>query len=429
MRKKRRKDSSSRSSGEPVHHASSSSAEFYATRPSEKPLYDKNGVSNSNQVHRTSRHQASEGRRAEKMDTREKLALMTILKSIILIFLLGIAFFMLWKGINLYEESVRMDYARESELIPDEEKQEEEGVARVEGFDIQNQDARKNFSERVGSWREADRLVRSADALAQRNINDQAIEFCQNALRLDPTHMGALERLGKFHFEKKNYTEAVNAYVDLLSIDPSKSKVQKRLIQALDAFGDAEAVMYMAEWHLERNLYDAEVQLHLANARYAREEFAEAAEAYGRILHDTPKDIPALERQALSFMKLGEYENALVPLDVLRENNYREKEYYRQIAVCNAQLLHSKESLQALGRAAQLFNKTLVVEWLRDSQFDSIRTDRAFQAFVDRIAGAETRLLLERLASNHSEKEEADSKNRLLDVDKRIDLELLKPRK
>ena len=40
-----------------------------------------------------------------------------------------------------------------------------------------------------------------------------------------------------------------------------------------DSFGDHEAVMYMAEWYLEKNMYDGDVQRYLANAHYAQEEF------------------------------------------------------------------------------------------------------------------------------------------------------------
>lgn len=423
MRKKRRKNSSPRSSGESASHTPASSAEFYATSPTEKPLYDNSMGSDSKQVHRTSRHQASVGRREEKIDPREKMALMAILKLFVMVILLVIAFFMLWKGIGLYEESIWLDHAKEDEGSPVLQE-----VVLVEDFDIQNQDTREKFADRIELWREADRLVRSADALLQRNIYDQAIIRCQDALRLDPSHIGALERLGQLYFAKENYVEAVNTYIRLLSVDPSRAEIQKKLIQALDVFGDAAAVMYMAEWYLEQNMYDDEVQLYLANARYAREEFSEAAEAYGVVLRNAPRDVDALERQSISYMHLQQYEKALLPLGVLRENNYRGHEYYKQIAICNAQLLRSKESVQTLGRAAQLFEKNLVVGWVRDPKFDPIRTDRAFQAFIDRVAGEETRLWLEKVASDQSKKKDEGPKL-VIPTDERLDSELLKPKR
>lgn len=356
------------------------------------------------------------------MDPREKMALAAILKSVIMILLLLIAFVLLWKGIGLYEESIWMEHAAEGEASP-----VLQDAALVEEFDIQNQDDRENFAERVELWRKADRLVQSADDLLKRNIYGLATERCQDALRLDPSHMGALGRLGELYFEQENYVEAVNAYIRLLSVDPSRSEVQKKLIRALDAVGDAAAVMYMAEWYREQNLYDPDIALYLANARYSREEFAEAAEAYGRILRDTPLNIMALERQAAAYMKIEQYDKALVPLETLRENNYREQEYYRQVAICNAQLLQSKEALLALGRAVQLFDSRMAVNWIQDSRFDPIRTDRAFQAFIDRIAGAETRLWLEKMAFEEAKQKGKTQELAIPTLDK-LDANLLKPR-
>lgn len=423
MKKKHKKNSLRHPSQESVHHASSSTAEFYAASPTEAPLYNNGRTPDSGREHRTSRHQASVGRRKEKMDEREKLALMAILKLVITILLLLIAFVLLWKGIGLYGESTWRERANEGEMPP----VLQEGVF-VEDFDIQNPDARKNFAEQVERWRKADRLVGSADAFLQRNIYEQAIVRCQDALRIAPSHVGALERLGQLFFEKENYVEAVNAYVRLLSIDPSRIEVQKELIQALDAFGDPDAVMYMAEWYLGQNTFDADIQLYLANARYVREEFAEAAEAYGRVLRSSPRDARALTRQAESYMKAEQYEKALVPLEVLRVNNYRGQEYYKQIAICNAQLLRSKESVQTLGRAAMLFETKIVLGWLQDVQFDPIRTDRTFQSFADRIGGEGFRRMLEKMAAE--QRKRPDNEPALvIPADERVDSELLKTRK
>ena len=162
--------------------------------------------------------------------------------------------------------------------------------------------------------------MRSADVLLQRNIYDEAIKQCQDALRRDPFHHGALERLGRLYYAKGDHVEAVNAYIRLLSVDPSQKKTQKRLIDALDALGDYGAVRYMAEWYLEQHMFDADIQLYLANALYAQESFEEAAKAYDRVLRESPMDVQVMERQADAYMQVQQYEKALVPLSKLREN-------------------------------------------------------------------------------------------------------------
>lgn len=395
MRKKHRKNSSHHSSDAQHAVPTRSGTEFYSSTPAEKPLFDNSASIGQHKTQRTSRHRSTVGRREEKIDPREKMALLAILKAAILLVLILVAFVLLWKGIGLYNERIVMEHMSNTDVSPVLKE-----IVLEEDFDISDQNARQQFAARIELWKEADRLVRSADALLQRNIYDQAIARCQEALLQDPAHMGALERLGQLYFEKGDYVKAVNAYIRLLSVDPSRADVQKRLIQALDAYGDADAVMYMTQWYQDQNTYDGDIQRYLANALYEREEFVEAAEAYARVLRDSPRDVQALERQVSAYMQIKEYEKALVPLAVLRENNYRKQDYYKQIAICNAQLLKGEESLKTLGRAAQLFDKQVITGWIRDPQFDPIRTDRAFQAFTERLGGEEFRLWLEKMAKN-----------------------------
>ena len=380
-----------------------SSSEFYSASPVEQPLNDRSAPSDSQNVRKTGRHQAVSGRGPKKMDPREKMALMAILKSVVLILSLLIAIFLLWKGISFYEESVWIDNAADAEKSPLLQE-----IELVEEFDIEDQDARRQFAKRIEHWKEADRLVRSADILLHRNIYDQAIKQCQDALRRDPAHLGALERLGRLYFAKGRYVEAVNAYIRLLSVDPSQEKTQKRLIEALDAFGDYNAVKYMAEWYLDEHISDADVERHLANAHYALRNFKVAAEAYDRVLRESPKDIQILEKQADAYMQIKQYEKALVPLDKLSEDNPRNPLYFKQTAICQAQLKRGQETVQTLFRAKQHFGQNMVLGLIRDSQFDPLRDDRAFQAFVERVGGREFRLSLEKMEQKAAPGPEAE---------------------
>jgi tetratricopeptide (TPR) repeat protein len=401
MRKKRKNKSSDRGSGGFEHIPAS--ADFYTGSPSEQPLYQDRQVSDARRVRKTGRHQAVAGRRKENIDPREKMALVAILKSSIMILLLVIAFFMLRKGIKLYEEKVWMDTQGTREESPVLRE-----VVLVEEFDIQDQDAREKFAERIEIWKQAERMVRSADGFLQRNNFDQAIERCQDALRLDPAHMGALDRLGNLYYQKGMYVEAINSYIRLLSVDPSREELQERLIQSLDAHEDADAVVYMSRWYLERNNYDEDVQRFLANALFTKGEYAEAADAYDRVLKDSPKDVLALEQQAKAYMLLEQYDKALFSLELLRETNYRDQSYYRKIAVCNAQLGKSTETVQTLGKAAHLFGQNVVMGWIQDPKLDPVREDRTFQAFAYRVGGEEFRKWLEQVAKTMEGEERKD---------------------
>lgn len=402
--RKHSKKSSSRASGGFERLPSSSSNDFYSASPSEKPLDDESGISDSKRVRGTGRHQSTGGRPVEKIDPREKVALVAILKSGIMVLLLVIALILLRQGIKLYEDSVWLDHKGVPEKSPVLQE-----IVMTGDFDIQNKDSREQFAQRIELWKEADRLVHSADILLHRNIYDQAIEQCQDALRKDPSHRGALERLGRLYYSKKDYVEAANAYIRLLSVDPSEKAVQKRLIASLDALDDHKAVVFMTEWYLGENLFDVEIKRYQAHSFYALENFEEAVIAYDRVLLEWPNDMLVLERQAAASMQTRQYEKALVSFSKLGEKNYRNPVYYKQIVLCNVKLDHAREAVLALGRAVELFGASLVMGWIQDPQLDPIRQDRSFQAFTDRIGGKEFRWQLEQMASETEEKEDASA--------------------
>jgi tetratricopeptide (TPR) repeat protein len=376
-----------------------SSTEFYSSGPVEQPLSGDRAPSDSQAVRRTKRHQAVSSRGKDKIDPREKMALIAILKLFILLATLMITFFLLWKGINLYEESIWIDTADTQARSPVLEEME-----LVEEFDIADRESREQFAARIEQWKEAERLVASADLLLQRKIYDQAILQCQEAIRRDPAHMGALERLGRLYYAQGSYVEAVNAYIRLLSVDPARKETQVSLIEALDAYGDDRAVKYMAEWYLEKNPYDAGVQRYLARALFALEEFEASAEAYRRALREAPGDVESLEQQAAAYMQIEQFDLALKPLEKLREMNYRNPPYYRQMAVCHAQLEQPQECVEMLLRATQLFGQQVVLAWLQDPMLDPVREERPFQAFVDRVGGKDFRLGIEEMARRAAEK-------------------------
>jgi tetratricopeptide (TPR) repeat protein len=402
-------------------------ADLYSSgAPEEQPLYADRRISGAGHVRKTGRHQAVTGRRKETADPREKMALLAILKSVIVILLLMITFFLLWKGIKLYEEKVWMDAQGEEKIAPVLSE-----MVLVEEFDIANKDARDVFAERIKVWRESQRLVGSVDTLLARGNIDQAIKRCQDALRLDPAHSGALERLGELYFKKGLFIESVNSYIRLLSVDPSRKDMQVKLIKSLDAQDDSKSVVFMAQWYQEENTYNEDVQRFLANALFEQGNFAEAAAAYERVLVDDAADVLAREKLADSYMNLEQYDKALTALEALRVTNYREQRYYHAIAICNAQLRNSEETVQALGKAAHLFGQKVVVSWVKDPKLDPVREDRAFQAFADRVGGEEFRKWLEQMAKTMegAEREDVEPQLKLPTTSDTIDPELLQQRR
>ena len=399
MRKKQRKKGASRASAGPE-QAPPPPSDFYSPAPTERPLYEDRKRRDPRDTRPTARHKKKAGKRKEHtIDMRDKAALVAILRSIVVILLLIIALFVLWKGTALYEES-RVAADMEKGAPSREMTPVVQAVELVQDFDISSQEDRMKFAERIQEWQDADRMVGTADALLLRNLYDQAIAQCMDALKRDPSHLGALERLGGLYYDKGDYTNAVNAYIRLMSVNPSDKKIQKRLIQALDAFGDDRAVIYMANWYFDQNLYDPDVQRYLANAFFRQEEFEKAEEAFDRVLGDNPNDTDSMEKQAVACMQLGHYDKAVDLLEILRKRNYQNPEYYKQIAICNAQMKRGEATVDTLGQAAQLFGQQMVLGILQNPKLDPVREDPAFQAFADRVGGEEFRLWLEKMAKD-----------------------------
>jgi len=404
---------------------SSGNTDFYTGgAPAEKPLYQHRSAAENHRVQQTGRHKVAADRRKATADPREQMALLAILKMGALILFLLIAFFVLWKGIKLYEDRIWRETQTSAEISPLMQE-----VALVKEFDIQDQDARDLFVERVEQWKEAERLVRSADALLKRNNYDHAVERCQDALRVDPSHMGALDHLGELYFAKGLYGEAINSYIRLLSVDPSRPDLQKKLIQVLDARGDSSAVIYLARWHFEQNNHDAAVQRYLAHALFAQEEYIDAVEEYDRVLVDSPCDALALETQAKAYMYLEQYEKALVPLAKLREVDHENQACYKLIIECHAQLGNAEKAVQTLGLSAHLFGQNVVIGWIRDPLLDPVREERSFQIFADRVGGEEFRKWLEKVAKSMDADVRKDVDPQLMKPDRAgFDAELLQPR-
>lgn len=414
------------SNGGAGHDHIGAESDFYsAGSPSEQPLYQERHETSMRHVRKTARHQAVQGRRKEGVDPREKMALVAILKSMILVLLLVIAFFLLWKGINIYEQSVFLKNQEKFEASPVLQKME-----LVEDFKIEDRESRELFAERVEIWKETARLVNSSDALVKRSNYDLAIERCQQALKLNPAHMGALERLGELYFMKGMNVEAINSYIRLLSVDPSRDDLKIELIKVLDAHEDANAVVFMGRWYLEENEYSEDVGRSLANALFTQEEYEQAIEAYERVMIYNPKDVGSLEKMADAYMFLDDYQSALNTLERLREQNYRDQQYYHKIAVCYAQLEMGLETVQTLGKAAHLFGQPVVVGWVQDPRLDPVREDRTFQAFADRVGGEEFRKWLEKVANSMDGEKEAGVEPQLtLPKNEGLQADLLQPNK
>lgn len=376
-----------------VFNSEATNSDFYAGGQSERPLYQDRLGSHTNRVRKTVRHQAAEGHRKEATDPREMTALLGILKLTILVLLLVITLVIIWKGAEIYENRLALD----NQPMPEDSAI---NIASIDDLGVSEQGAGDVYVGRLETWKETRRLMSTVDALLYHNNVEQAIARCQDALKLDPFHMEALERLGRLYATQGMHNEAIKTYIRLLDVDPSRKDLQKALIKTLDSIRDSNAVISLARWYLEQNNYDEDIQRFMSNAYFRLEQYNEAAVSYERVLKDAPDDTQAMGNLASAYMHMEQYDKALTVWNRLGAINYRDKNCYRQIAICNAQLGNGLETVQSLGKAAHLFGQNTVVLWIQDPMLDPVRFDRDFRAFADSVGGEEYRKWLEKVAKN-----------------------------
>jgi len=401
--------------------------DLYTVTPTEKPLHDTMNKAGERNPRRTSRHHVHKKRQESNVDPRDKAALVAVLRYSIIIVILIISFFLLKRGIDLYEKNIEFKYR--SSLATSSPILGTNGP--IEDSAVEKRTLEEQIPEFVRRWNEVERHVRAADALLERKIYEQAIERCQQALALDHTHIGALQRLSEMYYLKGNYRGSVNTLVKVLNIDPSREEIQKNLILSLVALKDWKSVVAMAEWYLNRNGTDLEIQKYLAQALYAEERYEEVVPIDTRILTEEPENVASLKRLGKIYIRLGQYAKAAECYKKLRNTDNEKPEYYRELAVCYAQLHQPNDTVNVLARASNIFGERVVIEWLKDVSMDAVRGERVIQQFVDRVADEKTRKWLELLAENMKKRETKIPKVKVdADTEKLIELKPeLRPRK
>ena len=369
-------------------------SDFYVTLPGEEPLYNNRHRAAPSDLRTTARHRSATGKRKETAELRDKMALLAILKVSVLLVFLIIFFFILRKGVSLLEEKRLADDSVMNSSMLESDKQAGVSSAVGTATDLSEE-------ELVLACETAERLLGDAISLERYDNIDEAIEKCQEALVLNPSHLRVLERLGMLYYSQGMYEESAHIYRQLIQSDPRQGKFQLALLKSLEVLGKSKEIVLVAEMYQEYNLeYNAEVQGYIASAYVQEAKFEEALSAYERLLKGAPQDAGLLKVYCGILMELGRYEDALGHLEKLRGLSHNDPDCNRSIVICNAQLEKAHEAVEMLALSGQLFDVETIVSWLEDPLLDPIRQDREFQKHVDRIAGEDYRKLLDRMAQD-----------------------------
>jgi tetratricopeptide (TPR) repeat protein len=399
---------------------------FYSQHAGESPLDEYSDGADRGPTCRTSQH--SPARIRENSNRASNWAISLLLLRAVLIVVLLVGGFIVLKLVldRMAEPSEKELLQREAtSVLMETPSVSGTGSAGAAGFQELVVDTAL-IGQRLEQWEQAERHLRSAEALTRRGIDEEAIQQLGQALRTMPDSREAQKLLLELYMKKGFYAEAVPLCIRLLDQDSRQKDLQMTLLSALQSSGQTAAGLLLADRILQvqpNNMtvlsFAAVGQLGLGNK--------EAAQAlFERILENDDKNTDALEGCAKIYSEQGNYQKA-VPyyLELVRLNP--KPAYYQELARCYAQQNQADKAVALMGQAASLFGETAVSPWLRDTIFDPVRETVEFRSFADRLVGVETRKAIEAINKREVEKAEPTILDGRIELPKQPDLQTIRP--
>jgi tetratricopeptide (TPR) repeat protein len=394
----------------------------YSKHTGEVPLDEYFDASNARHIQHTSRH--SPARRRENDNRASRWAIsMLLFRGVLIVLLLTVGFVVLKLVLNRMEEP--------------SERQKQQWEAKASRMEVSSTKVSavspagvgpEGIKQRLDLWEQARRHLRSADALNRQGIDDDAIQRLDQALRVMPESQVAQQMLVDIYLRKGRYAEAVPVCIRLLDQDSDKPELQMKLLQALQASGQTEAGLVLAQRMLEDRPNDLNILSIAAAGQVGLGDTDAALGLFGRMLNNDTKNKEALKNCGEIYFKRGAYQQA-VPyyLDLVRLDS--KPEYYQMLARCYAQQNEAGKAIIFMGQASSLFGSSAVAPWLKETVFDPVRETVEFRSFADRIIGIETRTAIEAINKREAEKTRPSSLGEGLTLPNKGDLNAITPRK
>jgi tetratricopeptide (TPR) repeat protein len=400
---------------------------FYSQHAGEAPLDDYSAGAAGHQTHRTSRHSPVRIRERNNRASNTAIAIL-LFRAILIIVLLVVGFVALKWGLGLLDKPSDKKQQQWTANEARMGKSSTMGELPAEAVPVELMVSATLMGQRLERWEQAERHLRSAEALSRRGINDEAAERLGQALRITPDNREAQQMLVDIYMQKGLYAEAVPLCIRLLDQDSRQPVLQMSLLRALQGSKQIEPGLVLAERLLEDQPNNQTVLAIAAAGQLKQGNQAAALALFERMLKNDPKNVEALENCGKIYFEQKDLQKA-VPyyLELVRLDP--KSTYYQTLARCYAQLNQVGKAVVFLGQAASLFGETTIAPWLRDVGFDSVRETVEFRSFADRVVGVETRKAIEDINRREAEKAAAIVPGGGLELPKQPELNAIQPRK
>jgi len=395
---------------------------FYVQHAGETPL-DSQSANERRQDRRTSRHSSSTQTVRNNRASEWSLFIL-ISRALLILVLLGGGFFLLRLVLNRIAEPSEKERLRweanESKMFGTALLQPESSAAPA------RMDPRF-MRQQLEHWDLAGRRLRAAETLNRRGISDEAAARLEETLRVVPDNSEALRMLSGLYLQAGRHAEAIPLLLRLLDQNERQAELKLNLLKALDATGQTESALVLAERLLLEEPNNLTLLSIAAAAEAARGNQSVALALFERIIAIDPSDLPALQGCGTIHFEREEWARA-VPyyLELVRRDP--RSDWYYLLARCFAQQKEAGKSVVFMGQASSLFGSSEIKPWLMDSAFDPVRETPEFRSFADRVVGIETRRAIEEI--NRREAQEAKPAEDVpagLDLPKQPELQVIRP--
>ncbi len=399
---------------------------FYSQHAGQAPLDEYSDGRGTRQTHRTSQHSPARRRENSNPASNRAIAMLLLRAVLVIVFLVG-GFFIL--KLVLARIAKPSDKEQQRWKAAAAVMEQSSNPAAISAGTPASQELVVDsalIEQRLGQWDLAAQILRSAEALAMRGVDEDAIQRLGQALRMVPDNQAAQKLLVDIYMRRGRYAEAVPLCLHLLDQNSQQLDLQMSLLKALMASGQNAAGLVLADRMLQNQPNNKDVLSIAAAGQTALGNKEAALALFKRILKNDDKNKDALQCCGKIYFDQKDYQNA-VPYYLELTKLDPKPDYYQMLARCYAQQNEAGKAVIFMGQAVGLFGEAAVSSWFRDPLFDPVRETSEFRSFTDHVIGIESRKAIEAI-SKHEAEQKAEVPGEA-EIPKQRDLEPLRPQR
>ena len=325
---------------------------------------------------------------------RDISALSYILRLFILIILLIIFFGLIIFGIFLYKERLLV----EKKQIPPSAVMSE--VLIVQTNNLNSLDNNDFFKNQCSFWEQESEDLRKINELYKFGYIQQALDNCNIVLNRNPYNQEVLLKAADIFLELNRPIEAVNAYIRLINLNQNNADLIEKLIKSIFELGDYRSVINLSDWYYTIYVFNEDIHYLMYQSCIKAKEYKRALEISERFKSTSTYYIDVINKKIEILINADRYIDAISCLEIVSQFRYREPSFYRDYSQCYAKLGDVKSSVEILGKAANIFGQSLVLQWLLSDDYELILDDDYFKAFSSRIGGQQLARQMNQLSEN-----------------------------